>query len=79
VFHLEDGVRAPLDHVRDGVPVRGAESERLEDQEIERALEKLALERRVALLRHARIIPLDHLPEQEPPDAPVRVSKLMPR
>jgi hypothetical protein len=75
VFDLEDGVRAALDHVRDGVAVRGTEGERLEDEEVERPLEELALERRVALLRHGRSVPLDHLPKKEIFGTSARISK----
>src|SRR5688572_6075124 len=38
---LEDFTRQLLDPARDGVPVRGAPRQRLEDEEIERALEQI--------------------------------------
>ena len=52
VLDLEDLVRALGDGVGDGVAVRGAEHERLEDQQIERALEHLSLQRLASAPRH---------------------------
>ena len=44
--------RTVLDGVGDGVAVRGADRQRLEDQQVERPLEQFALNRRISAFRH---------------------------
>ena len=53
VLYLQHVVGLMLDDVRDGVAVRGPANERLEDEQIERALQQFTLQRLVPLFRHA--------------------------
>ena len=41
MLYLKNVFRALFDHVRDGVPVRGARKQGLQNQHVERALEHL--------------------------------------
>ena len=43
VLHLEHLVRPTLDRMRDGVAVCGPDTERLQDEQVERSLEELTL------------------------------------
>src|SRR5436190_5414775 len=52
VLDLEHVVRPMFDRVRDGVPVRRAEHQRLEDQQVERALEQFALNWLISAFGH---------------------------
>ena len=52
MLDLENIVGTLLDGVGDGVAVRRPERQRFQDQQIERALEQLALHRRVSAFRH---------------------------
>jgi hypothetical protein len=56
VLDLKNIFRTVFDRVRDGVPVRRAERQRLEHEDIERSLEHVPLDGRTAALWHLRKI-----------------------
>src|SRR5579872_1708506 len=52
MLDLQDRIGAMFDHVRDGVTVRRAQDERLKDQQVQRALQQIRLQRRCASFCH---------------------------
>ena len=61
VLHLKNFVRILLDDVRDGVPVRGSHQDRLQNQHVESALQKVPSLFRVASAWHAFTSTLYHM------------------
>src|SRR5216683_3932160 len=65
VLDLQNLIRAMLDHVSDGVSVRRAKSQRLQEQQVERTLDQVALQRSSASFGHkCDCTPEDHLLEK---------------
>jgi hypothetical protein len=57
VLYLQDLIGAVLDNVGNGVTVGRTEQQCLQDEEIERALQKIGLEWRCAALGHGLAFP----------------------
>jgi hypothetical protein len=61
VLDLEHLLGSVLDGVRDGMAVRGADGERLQNQQVERPLEQFALNGRVSAFGHEGFILLQKI------------------
>jgi pimeloyl-ACP methyl ester carboxylesterase len=77
VLDLQHTLRTLLNDVGDGVAVGRAEQERPQNQDVERALDQLAVERRCAAFGHRlfnRHIPIDNLPLSTVPERTPRIA-----
>jgi pimeloyl-ACP methyl ester carboxylesterase len=78
VFNLQHTLRTLLDDMGDGVAVGRSEEKGLQNQDVERALNQLAVEGRRSAFRHrvvGRQIPIDNLPVSTVPERTPGISK----